>query len=228
VGKVHILSFSDEPFQDRKEAGRLLGQVLSNLKIEKAVVLGIPRGGVIVAREVSNSLDANMDIVLSHKLGAPFNPELAIGAVSEDGKVFLDDAIISQVDIKDTYIKKEGERQLAEIRRRVTSYRKILSKLELKEKTVIITDDGVATGATMQASLWAARQEKPNRLIAALPVGPRDTIERLAEYSDEIICLRTPMFFSAVAQFYIQFEQTTEEEVIEILKEAGERRGNLP
>lgn len=195
-------------------------------KIENPlVVLGIPRGGVVVAREIAHALAADLDMVLAHKLGAPGNPELAIGAVCEDGKLFLDEQISSYMGADDNYIKQEKARQLQEIARRVKRYRNVLPKLPLAGRIVIVTDDGVATGATMQAALWAVRQEGPEKIVAALPVGPEDTLERLSQDTDETICLQAPPFFSAISQFYSYFNQVEDEELLEILQQENERRG---
>lgn len=205
-------------FQDRNHAGRLLGAALQHLKGQRCVVLGIPRGGVVVAKEISGMLDADLDIALSHKLGAPLNPELAIGSVSESGKTFLDDSIISRIGAEKKYIKEETARQLARLKEKVALFRKALPKLSLENRIVIIVDDGIATGATMQASLWSARQEKPKRLIAALPVGSHEAIDKISDYADEVTCLLIPDFFASVGQFYVEFDQTSDEEVLEILK----------
>jgi predicted phosphoribosyltransferase len=225
MNTLRIISYSDEPFRNRLEAGQLLGHELRNWRGQSAVVLGIPRGGLIVARELARVLDADLDIVLSRKLRAPGNPELAIGAVTEDGKLFLDEMLIREMGVESTYIRQEKERQLLEIARRTEQSRQILPKVPLKGRLVIVTDDGVATGATMQAALWAARQEHPKKLIAALPVGPEETVRRLAQDADEMICLRTPSFFSAVGEFYIQFDQVEDEEMLTILREEHQRKG---
>ena len=224
MGKITILSDSGQAFHDRKEAGRLLGAALRDTASANTVVLGIPRGGVVIAREVAHLLKADLDIVLSRKLGAPYNPELAVGAINENGKIFLDDSIVSNTRADEAYIEKEAKHQSEEINRRAKIFRKILAKTSLEGKTVIIVDDGLATGATMQASLWAARQEKPSRLVAAVPVASREAIDRIADYCDEAICLRQPDFFGAVGQFYINFDQTTDEEVMKMLKEEFTRR----
>jgi putative phosphoribosyl transferase len=213
-----ILSNSAEPFRSREEAGELLGAELERFRGNDTAVLGIPRGGVVVAKEAAGLLGSCLDIVLSRKLGAPHNPELAIGAISETGKVFLDDSIVSHTGASREYIKEEAARQASEIRRRSEIFRKILPKVALEGKTVIIVDDGLATGATMQASLWAARREKPKRLIAAVPVASGEAVDRVNCYCDETIVLRLPEFFGAVGQFYLNFNQTTDEEVIGILK----------
>lgn len=223
MGILRIASRSDKPFRDRLEAGQLLGRELETWRGQRAVVLGIPRGGLIIAREVSRALEADLDIVLSHKLRAPGNPELAIGAVTEDGKLFLHEMLVQELGVESAYIQQEKERQLVEIARRTKLIRRILPKVPLKRSLVIITDDGVATGATMQAALWAARQEHPKKLIAALPVGPEETMRRLAKDADEMLCLRAPPFFAAVGQFYMRFPPVEDEEVLEILKD--QRKG---
>ena len=224
MGKLRILSYSDEPFTDRQEAGELLSRELVDWCGRRVVVLGIPRGGLIVAHELARVLQADLDIALSRKLGAPGEPELAIGSVAEDGKVFLNDRLVSEIEVKNAYIQQEKERQLVEMARRTKLIRQILPKVHLKERVVIVTDDGVATGATMQAALWAARQEHPQRLIAAIPVGPEDNLRRLAEDADEMVCLRAPPFFSAVGQFYVRFNQVEDEAVLAILKEERLRK----
>lgn len=221
---ITIISHSDEPFRDREEAGSLLAKALDGFGGSGTVALGIPRGGVVVAKKLSSKLNANLDIVLSHKLRAPRNPELAIGAIDESGKVFLDERIVSLTGADEGYLKDEAKRQGLEIKRRAGAFRKILPKRELKGKTVIITDDGVATGATMQAALWAARQEKPKRLIAACPVASNEAIERIEGYCDEVVVYRLPVLFGAVGQFYKNFGQTTDEEVIDILKQEANKK----
>jgi putative phosphoribosyl transferase len=225
VGKLRILSHSSELFNDRREAGRLLSRELKDYRSKSSVVLGIPRGGIIVAQELARALEAELDIVLAHKLRTPGYAELAMGSVAEDGRLFLNEEVIRELDVNDAYISQEAAQQMAEIRRRTELFRHARPKLSLAGKTVIVTDDGVATGATTQAALWAVRLEKPEKLIAALPVGPEDTIMRLAEDVDEMICLRTPPLFAAVGQFYVRFEPVADEEVLEILKQE-QRRGS--
>jgi len=218
-----ILSHHSAPFQDRVEAGQLLGRELAELRGQRAVVLGIPRGGVIVAREVARALGGDLDIVLSRKLGAPGNPEFAIGAVGEDGRVFVSESTLGWLRLSPGYLDREAERQRAEIARRIQLYRSVRPKVPLEGRPVIVTDDGVATGATMQAALWAARQERPSRLIAALPVGPEEALTRLAEGADELVCLQAPDPFQAVSQFYSFFDQTDDAELVELLREEAER-----
>ncbi len=223
--KLRILSDSSQPFVDREEAGILLAGALREYAGKKAVVLGIPRGGIVVAREIARALDAQLDIILAHKLRTPGQEELAMGSVSEDGKVFINQQVVQHLDVGDPYIQQEKASQLAEIRRRTELIRKVRPKVSLKGRIVIVTDDGVATGSTTQAAFWAVRTEQPQKLIAAIPVGPEDTITRLAKDVDEMVCLRTPPYFSAVGQFYQRFYQVEDEEMLQILKEELKRNG---
>ncbi len=227
MGKTRIISHSAEQFSGRVEAGGLLSRELKKYRGKGAVVLGIPRGGVVVAREISRDIEAELDIVLSRKIGAPGNPELAIGAVSEDGKLFLREDMRGADMEESPYVRQEKARQVAEISRRIEMYRMVRPKAALKDRVVIVTDDGLATGATMQAALWSARQERPKRLIAAVPVAPEETVGLIAMDADELIVVRVPQFFAAVGQFYRQFDQVSDEEVLAILKEeyVKDRRG---
>ena len=224
MGKLHIVSRSSRPFSDRKEAGVLLGNELKKLGIdkEKPAVLGILRGGIIVAREVARILQGDLDIVLSRKLGSPFNPELAIGAISENGELFINERIASQIGIRAQYLEEEKKKQQKVISERVSYFRKEFPKINLKGRYVVIVDDGIATGATMEATVWSIREEKPQTLMVALPVGPEDSLHRLANDADFVLCLKVPEFFSAVGQFYQRFDQTEDEEVRQVLME--ERR----
>lgn len=221
---VRILSKSDEPFSDRIEAGRLLATELKEYRGKKAAILGIPRGGVIIANEIARELSADMDIVLTHKLGAPYNSELAVGAVCEDGTHFVNESIASYVGADQRYISQEKARQLKEINRKVSLYRPVLAKLPLEGRIVIVTDDGVATGATMQAALWAIRKEKPAKIVLAVPVGPQDSISRLSVDADETVCLKTPYDFQALGRFYFDFPQVEDEQLLQILEEESKRR----
>lgn len=222
-GKIHIFSYSETSFSSRGEAGRLLAAELKQFAGENTVLLGIPRGGIIVAEEVARLLKAELDVVLSRKLGAPANPELAIGALSEDGHIFLNKALVFSLRVDENYIALEKERQLQEIKRRIQAYRSVRPKVSLTGKTVIITDDGIATGATMEAALWIAKQEKPKYLVAAAPVAPADSLEKLTLTADEVLCLRVPEWFGAVGQFYREFTQVDDEEVVEILKKGSSK-----
>jgi len=217
VGTVRILSNSPEPFVDRREAGRLLARQLERFRAGRPVVLGIPRGGVVIAAEIADHLGGELDIVLSRKIGAPGNPELAIAAVAEDGRLFLDERIAERVGASGAFIAREQGRQLGEIARRVALFRAVRPKVPLHGRVVIVADDGLATGATMQAALWAAHRDQPGSMIAAVPVGAVDTIERLSRSVDELVCLRAPEEFGAVGRFYRTFNQVEDEEVLAIL-----------
>lgn len=219
----YIVSYSDDPFTNRQEAGALLARELKRFQNVNAVVLGIPRGGLVVACEIASWLNADLDVVLSRKLGVQRNPELALGAISEDGHLFLNEMVAASFGNDDTYIAREKARQVEVMKQRIFQYRGILPRVRLENRSVIVTDDGVATGATMRAALWAVRQEKPQRLIAALPVGPADTINRLAFDADEVLCLRLPSFFAAVGQYYNDFTQVEDDEVLALLKKVAKR-----
>jgi predicted phosphoribosyltransferase len=223
MGKVRIISNSSEPFADREEAGRLLAAELSGYRGQKAVVLGIPRGGVIIAREISRALRADIDIVLARKLRTPGHEELAMGSVTEDGKLFLNRDLVEELGIGEDYIQREKLQQMTEMKRRTELIRQVRPRIPLEGRIVIVTDDGVATGATTQAAFRAVRSEQPEKLIAAVPVGPEDTIIGLAKDVDEMICLRSPPLFAAVGQFYQRFDAVEDEDVLKIL---GKRTGN--
>jgi predicted phosphoribosyltransferase len=223
TSKVRILSRESRMFADRKEAGQLLGRELLEYRGKNAVVLGIPRGGIIVAREIALELDAELDIVLAHKLRSPGYNELAMGSISEDGRIFLNEEVVSELGVKQPYIDQEGKRQLAEISRRIEMFRNRRTKVALSERIVIVADDGIATGATTQAALWSVRLEKPEKLICAIPVGPEETILRLSKDVDEMIVLRSPPMFMAVGQFYSHFYPVEDEEVAEILEHEQKR-----
>lgn len=224
MGTLKILSNRSEPFSDRLEAGRRLGRELENYRDKNAVVLGVPRGGVVVAVEIADILGGDFDIVLAHKLGAPMNPELAIGSICEGGEVFINQSLASYVGATNEYIEKEKTKQLEAIGRRVTQCRRVLGKIDLEDRIVIVADDGIATGATMEAALWAVRQERPKQLIAALPVGPDDSLKSIAEYADETLCLQSPLYFEALGSFYLRFDQVEDFELMEILQREAERR----
>ena len=225
MGAIRILSHSVAPFADRREAGRLLARELERYRKPRPVVLGIPRGGVVVAAEIAEGLDAELDIVLSRKIGSPSNPEIAIGAISEDGQLFLDERIRAMLGVPEAFVARQRSLQLEEITRRTALYRAARPKIPLTGRVVILSDDGLATGSTMQAALWAVRRERPGQVIVAVPVGAPDTIERIAASAEEVVCLRAPEDFGAVGRFYRTFDQTEDREVVEILGRWHEARG---
>jgi putative phosphoribosyl transferase len=214
-------------FRDRREAGRLLVEKLAFLRgRENLIVLGVPRGGVVVAYEIARALDAPLDVYITRKIGAPYNPELAIGAVASDGTVFLDEGLVNRLGIPQEYVEAETARQRAEIERRLVEYRGGRPPLVITDRTVVLTDDGVATGATILATIRALVAQNPAELILALPVGPPDTVARLKKEVDELICLSTPRLFWAVGAFYIDFSQTSDEEVKSLLEESQAQEGS--
>jgi predicted phosphoribosyltransferase len=211
-------------FKDRCDAGKQLAAQLAFLKNQSNVlVLGIPRGGVVVAAEVACALHVPLDVFLAHKLGAPFNPELAIGAITSTGEILLDDLLVRELHIDESDIVREAEHQRKEIERRMKAYRQERPPLDVQNKTIVLIDDGVATGSTVLASLRALRKQHPAKLILAIPVGPAETIHRLARECDHLVVLDTPEPFWAVGRFYLQFGQTSDEEVITLLEESLKR-----
>ncbi|MBI2934207.1 MAG: phosphoribosyltransferase [Chloroflexi bacterium] len=224
MGTLRLISHGSERFKDRAEAGRMLADYLTEFKGKNAVVVGIPRGGVVVARELARALDAELDVVLARKLRTPGHWELAMGSVAEDGKIFLNQSVVQELSISSAAIEQERQLQLAEIGRRATLMRKVHPKIPLKGRIVIATDDGVATGATTQAALWSLRQEHPEKLIAAIPVGSPESVTRLSADVDEMLCLRAPPLFFAVGQFYVNFQPVEDDDVLAILKEEQEQK----
>ncbi|MFQ6116260.1 MAG: phosphoribosyltransferase, partial [bacterium] len=173
-------------FENRQEAGKLLSEKIGHLKGKNPVILGLPRGGVLIAHEIARALGATLDIVVTRKLGAPDNPELAIGAITESGMVQLNQDIIQTLNISEEYLEKEKQFQLAEVQRRVQVYREIRERVPLQDRVVVITDDGVATGATIKAAILGIYEENPKMLILAVTVGAEDTLEELRKMVDEL------------------------------------------
>jgi putative phosphoribosyl transferase len=206
-------------FATRREAGRMLADALSSFRGADVVVLGIPRGGLPVAREVADALGAPLDIIVVRKLGAPGEPELGIGAVvdGDHPRAIFNQAVIEHLGVRDEYIRAEIERQLKEIKRREATYRAGRAPVPLADKTVIVIDDGIATGSSVRAALRGVRRLKPKRLVLAVPVAPAETVEALRGDADEIVCLESPPDFFAVGQFYRDFHQVGDEEVARIL-----------
>ena len=205
-------------FADRTEAGTALGRVLATRleRVPDIVVLAIPRGGVVVGAEVARALDAPIDVVVPRKVRAPWNPELGLGAIAPGVRV-LDEDLIRRLHVTPDYLEREIAAEEREILRREHVYRDGRDAVPLKGRVVVVVDDGVATGGTAVASLrWAFVQE-PARVILAVPVAPPQTVQRLAEEADDVVVLDTPEPFLAVGQWYADFEQTTDDEVIQLL-----------
>lgn len=206
-------------YSNREEAGRALAHALSSFKGGDVVVLGIPRGGLPVARQVADELGAPLDIIVVRKLGAPGQPELGIGAVvdGDHPRAIFNQEIIEQLGVSDDYIQAEIDKQLQEIKRRELAYRAGRAPVPLSGKTVIVVDDGIATGSSVRAALRGVRRAGPKRIILAVPVAPTETVEALRSSADQIVCLETPENFFAVGQFYRDFHQVSDEEVKQIL-----------
>ncbi len=212
---------SPELFKDRADAGRVLAAALAG-RDDIDIVFAIPRGGAVVAKEVANALQRPMDLVVPRKLGAPGDPELAIGAVSGWGEDnVIDSRIVSYLHISQAYIEAESARQIDEARRRLRAYRGTEDPPNLTGKVIVMVDDGVATGHTTRAAARSLKTAGARRIILAVPVGAPDSLAALRGDVDEIICLKQPTSFSAVGFWYQDFHQTTDEEVIEIIRHCG-------
>jgi predicted phosphoribosyltransferase len=204
-------------FADRRDAGRQLAARLLGLTLESPVVVGLPRGGIPVAAEVAMALGAPLEILAVRKLGAPHNPEYGIGAVAEDGTRVFDAEALNALEISNSVLESIVARETAELRRRVTAYRGDCAALPLVGRTVIVVDDGIATGVTDTAALRAVRRRDPRRLILAVPVCPPDSLARLDKEADDLVCLVAPPLLYGVGQWYRDFSQVSDEEVIAAL-----------
>lgn len=213
-------------FRNRQEAGEKLAIKLSRYKDNKdVVVLGIPRGGVVTAAAVAKALAAPLEVVVVRKLGAPGHPELAIGAVDSAGHVFLNEVLAARLGVSGEYLAKVKEEERKEAQRREEVFRAGRPPLSLTDKTVIVVDDGVATGATTLLALRAVREQRPQKVVLAVPVAPLDSVELLRPEVDELIVLSTPPEFAAVGQFYEEFDQVSDSEVKSLLQGTTEDRG---
>jgi putative phosphoribosyl transferase len=210
-------------FRDRRDAGDALAARLQRYRGAGALVLGLPRGGMVVAAQVARLLDAELDVLVSRKLGSPISAELGIGAVTASGARFLNEDVISELEVSEPYIAAVTKVQQAEAQRREALFRGGRPPLALAGRTVILVDDGLATGGTMQAAVRAARQQSPARLVVAVPVGSPQACAALRAQADEVICLQEPEYFGAVGSWYERFEQTDDNEVMELLAEADRR-----
>lgn len=206
------------PIQDRKSAGRELAHALENYRDrEKLVVLALPRGGVPVAAEIAEHLGAELDLMIVRKLGMPGHEEFAMGAIASGGARVLNRQVVSYAGISDEAIEKVAERERRELERREQTYRGDRPWPDLSDATVILVDDGLATGATMGAALESLKTHRPREVVVAVPVAPGDTIENLRSSADNVVCLETPEPFSAIGQWYRDFHQVSDEEVRQLL-----------
>lgn len=208
-------------FEDRTEAGRLLAGRLLQLKQDRPVVLALPRGGVPVGHEIARALGAPLDLVLVRKIGVPFQPELALGAVAEgvQPEQVVDTELQDMLHIDATELAGLRARELAEMERRRRAYLAGRPQADIRGRTAIVVDDGIATGATMRVALRAVRRRHPARLVLAVPVAPATTLAALREDADLVVCLATPDDFRSVGQFYRRFPQLRDDEVIALLEE---------
>lgn len=211
-------------FKDREEAGKKLAQALDKFVGRQAVVLGMPRGGVVVATEVAQALDAPLDIVVTRKIGAPGEPEFALGAVTQEEEVIVDRQAAESVGATAEYLREEARKKKSEVRERMRSLRGDLPYPNLEGKIVIIVDDGIATGNSMRAAVQSVRRRGPKEVVVAVPVGPSEVVAEIAREGAQVVCLEQPSFFFAIGQFYNNFEQVDDSEVRRLLEVAREKR----
>lgn len=213
------------PFRNRREAGQFLANAVQHLKDANPVVLALPRGGVPIGFEVASALGAEFDILLVRKIGAPGHEELGIGAIVDGAnpQIVLNDELVRMTGATQAYLDAEARQQLAELERRRTAYRGGAKPVELKGRTVIVVDDGIATGGTVKAALQGLRLASPARLVLAVPVAPAESLAALRMLCDEVICLMSPSPFYAVGAHYLDFSQTSDEEVVQLLEAASHK-----
>jgi putative phosphoribosyl transferase len=217
--------FGFPPFEDRRDAGRRLAGKLSRFEDEQTVVFALPRGGVPVGYEISRALDAPLDVFVSRKLGAPGQPEFGIGAVAAGGVRVLNQDVVRRLGIPDDYVQEITAQELAEVGRRLRYFRGQRPETEVVGRTVILVDDGLATGVTARAAVQALRLRKPRHLVLAAPVCAAQTADLFRTAVDELVCLESPSDLGAIGFWYRNFEQTSDEEVVELLERARSERG---
>ena len=212
-------------FRDRREAGELLAEAIVkkyNGTLKNPVVVAIPRGDVVVAEPIAEALNAPIELVIPRKIGAPFNEEFAVAAVTEDGTILMNPHVTGDVayrlGVSEEYLKRKALEEMEEIKRRKEKYTGGREKIPLTGKEIILVDDGIATGLTVKAAIASLRKKKPKKIILTVPVMPADKVPEFQELVDDLIVIYAPEFFSAVGQFYYDFSQTTDEEVIEIME----------
>lgn len=208
-------------FTDRKDAGQRLANELTKLSGDKPVVVAVPRGGVIVGAEIARVLKASLDVVISRKIGSPYNPEVAIGAVTPDGEVMLDHRLMKAFNLKKKDLEREISSAQKELIRRLETYRRDRVSLSWKDRTIILVDDGIATGFTLSATIEYVRRQQPKKIILAVPVAPAEVVENMQKKVDELVCLIPAEEFYAVGQFYLDFSQTEDAQVLTALQNLG-------
>jgi putative phosphoribosyl transferase len=209
------------PFVDRLDAGRRLAAALEHLRGEDLVVLGLPRGGVPVAFEVAQALRAPLDVILVRKLGVPFQPELGMGAIGEDGVRIINEEVVRLAHVRPDDLAEDEQRERTELDRRARRFRGDRPRVPLAGRTAIVVDDGIATGSTARAACQVARAQGARRVVLASPVAPPSVVESLHGDADEVVCLETPEWFFAIGQWYANFAQTPDDEVVEFLERAA-------
>src|SRR5215204_878656 len=212
--------FGFPPFEDRRDAGRRLAEKLSRFMDERPVVFALPRGGVPVGYEISRSLRAPLDVFVSRKLGAPDQPEFGIGAVAAGGVRVPNEDVIRRLGIPADYVERVTAREITELERRLRYFRGERPELEVGGRTAILVDDGLATGVTARAAVEAMRLKEPRRLVLAAPVCAAQTAELIRPEVDELVCLESPSDLGAIGFWYKNFEQTSDDEVVELLERA--------
>jgi predicted phosphoribosyltransferase len=207
-------------FRNRQDAGRRLAAALQGRHFHDLLVLAIPRGGVLIGVELARGLGAELDVVLARKLRAPDQPEVALGAISENGVVYFNPDLGEEISELKDYLAEERLHQSAEIARRKILFRSVKPAACLRGRSVIVTDDGIATGSTMMAALQVARAHQPHELVVAVPVALPDRLKEVRRHCDEVVCLLTPDWLHAISQFYEDFIQVSDQEVVEALQES--------